>query len=57
MQTSTKFIKIRAAGIQDIDLVLAFIKALAKYEKLEHQVGATRELLTKNLFADGHKAY
>ncbi len=47
--------KIRFATTNDIPLILAFIKELAEYEKLAHEVVATEELLRENLF--GEKAY
>ena len=40
----------RVATADDSELVLAFIKELAKYEKLENEVVATKELLDKWLF-------
>ena len=43
---------IRAATIEDIPLVLRFIKELADYEKLPHEVTATEELLRRNLFTE-----
>ena len=41
---------IRAAGPSDIPLILAFIRELAAYEKLAHQVVATDEGLRETLF-------
>lgn len=41
---------IRSAQSSDAGLILSFIKALAKYEKLSHEVTATEEDLRKNLF-------
>ncbi|MEO7676694.1 MAG: GNAT family N-acetyltransferase, partial [Verrucomicrobiota bacterium] len=43
---------IRPATSDDIPLVLRFIKDLAEYEKLPHEVTATEELLRRNLFAE-----
>ncbi len=57
MTSDIKTLKIRQAQVQDADLVLEFIRALAKYEKLENEVYATKELIIKNLFSDNHKAY
>jgi len=48
-------LKIRFAVKQDIPLILSFIKELAEYEKLTHEVSATEALLEKSLF--GGKAY
>ena len=36
---------IRIADKEDIDLILKFIKGIAEYEKLLHEVRATPELL------------
>ncbi|CAO3692000.1 unnamed protein product [Umbelopsis ramanniana] len=41
---------IRPAKPSDAGLILSFIKALAEYEKLSHEVTATAEQLHKNLF-------
>lgn len=41
---------IRPAGQEDAGLLLEFIRGLADYEKLSHEVVATPELLRKNLF-------
>jgi GNAT superfamily N-acetyltransferase len=41
---------IRFASKNDIPLILKFIKKLAVYEKLEHQVSANTVLLKKTLF-------
>jgi GNAT superfamily N-acetyltransferase len=44
-------LEIRAARPEDVPLVLQFIRALAEYEKLLHDVVATEEQLRKTLFA------
>jgi GNAT superfamily N-acetyltransferase len=41
---------IRAAAPEDIPLILAFIRELAEYEKLTHEVVATEEQLRETLF-------
>jgi GNAT superfamily N-acetyltransferase len=41
---------IRFATADDIPLILGFIRALAVYEKLEHQVTGDEETLRKSLF-------
>ena len=54
MTVSTKiddFI-IRKAEKADVALVLDFIKKLAVYERLSHEVVATEEQLTKYLFGE-----
>ena len=43
---------IRKANIDDCELILHFIRALAKYEKLEKEVVATVEKLQQTLFED-----
>jgi hypothetical protein len=43
-------ISIAPATEADLSLVLSFIKALAQYERLSHQVIATEESLHKTLF-------
>ena len=45
-------LRIRAAGAEDIPLLLMFIKRLAHYEKLSHEVTATEEILRTNLFGE-----
>jgi GNAT superfamily N-acetyltransferase len=45
-------VDIRPAGVEDVPLVLAFIKELAEYERLSHAVIATEDLLREELFGD-----
>ncbi|MEA9356120.1 GNAT family N-acetyltransferase [Bacteriovorax sp. PP10] len=45
-------VKIVAGTEADIPEILKFIKALAVYEKLEHEAVATHDLLKKNLFGE-----
>jgi GNAT superfamily N-acetyltransferase len=45
-------LEIRKAQKSDVPLILYFIKELAIYEKLLHEVTATEELLEKNLFGE-----
>ena len=42
--------EIRPATIEDVSLILSFIKKLADYEKLAHDVVATEESLRETLF-------
>ncbi len=51
MTTPEDFI-IRAAVEADVPLILSFIKELAEYERLSHQVVATEELLHRFLFGE-----
>ncbi|ORZ01011.1 acyl-CoA N-acyltransferase [Syncephalastrum racemosum] len=49
-------IDIRPATPADVPLILSFIKQLAEYEKLLHEVVATEELLLQNLFGERRHA-
>jgi len=44
--------EIKPATPQDTPLILSFIKELAEYEKLSHEVVATEEILKETLFGD-----
>lgn len=44
--------KIREANEKDLSLILFFIKSLAIYEKLSHEVIANEEILRKSLFVE-----
>ena len=48
--TKKKDFKIRFAKENDISLILDFIRELADYEKLLHEVVATEEILMESLF-------
>lgn len=50
--TESNSLKIRQATEQDAPLILQFIKALAEYEKLSHEVVATETSLRQSLFGD-----
>ena len=41
---------IKQAVVEDIPLILSFIKKIAEYEKLSHEVIATEEILKESLF-------
>ena len=43
-------VSIRAATREDVPLILRFIRGLAEYERLPHEVVATEELLAASLF-------
>ncbi|RDI48623.1 GNAT family N-acetyltransferase [Aquicella lusitana] len=49
------YYQIKAATPEDLPLILSFIKELAEYEKLSHEVTATEQQLRDTLF--GPKAY
>ena len=49
-QTRIPGLVIRVAEKEDAGLILRFIKGLAEYEKLSHEVTATEELLRETLF-------
>jgi len=50
--TSIEGFEIREAKESDVPLILSFIKELAAYEKMPHEVVASEELLKKNLFSE-----
>lgn len=50
-------LNIRQATKDDADLILNFIKELAVYEKLSHEVRADAEILRASLFGKDPKAY
>ena len=43
-------LEIRQAGVDDVPILLDFVRALAEYEKLAHEVTATEESLRDSLF-------
>lgn len=45
-------LEIRFATEDDVPLILAFIKELAEYERLSHEVVATEEMLRETLFGE-----
>jgi len=45
-------ISVRPAEAQDIDVILQFIRELAEYERLSHEVVADEELLQQFLFGE-----
>ncbi len=49
MSTTSQVI-IKQATEEDIPLLLSFIKALAEYERLSHEVVATKEMLHESFF-------
>jgi GNAT superfamily N-acetyltransferase len=48
--------RIRAATAADVPVIFQFIRELAAYEKLSHEVTASEELLLRNLFGESPKA-
>lgn len=50
ISTKNEHFKIRFAEEKDVKLILEFIKELADYEKLLHEVVATEEILMDSLF-------
>lgn len=50
IETKKEDFKIRFAKEKDVALILDFIKELADYEKLLHEVVATEEILMESLF-------
>ena len=45
-------LSLRPASIADVALILSFIRDLAEYERLAHEVVATEELLRETLFGE-----
>ena len=45
-------VHVRAASEKEVPLILAFIKELAEYERLSHEVVATEEFLREHLFGE-----
>ena len=56
IKTKIKEFFIRESGSADVPLILNFIKGLAEYEKLSHEVVATEEGLKETLFGKNPKA-
>ena len=52
----TDIFEIKPAKIEDAPLILSFIKDLAEYEKLLHEVVATEEMLAETLFGENARA-
>ena len=52
IQTQIPGFVIREASVADVPLILAFIRDLAEYEKLIHEVVATEETLRETLFGN-----
>ncbi len=50
-------LKIRNAEVSDIPTILSFIKKLAEYEKLSHEVTATNKILEDTLFSKKTNAF
>ncbi len=48
----TDIFEIKPATVQDVPLILTFIKELAEYEKLLNEVVATEAILKETLFGD-----
>jgi GNAT superfamily N-acetyltransferase len=49
---SVEGLRIVPARERDVAVILSFIRKLAEYEKLSHQVAATEDLLRKTLFGE-----
>lgn len=53
IKTKNENFKLRFAKREDTKLILQFIKELAEYENLQHEVVATEEVLSDSLFNRG----
>jgi len=49
-------VTIRKAAVEDVGLILNFVKELARFEKAEHEVETGKEQLKKTLFGKGATA-
>ena len=49
-------LEIKSATIEDVPLILSFIKKLAVYERLAHEAVATEEILRETLFGERREA-
>ena len=56
MEKSISKLTVRKAAPDDAGLILGFIRELARYEKAEHEVVATREGIIASLFAEDANA-
>ena len=45
-------VEMRVATEEDVPLILSFIRELAEYEKLSHEVVATKDVLRRSLFGE-----
>lgn len=52
----TDIFEIKPAKIEDIPLILSFIKDLAEFEHLSHEVVATEAMLAETLFGENARA-
>jgi GNAT superfamily N-acetyltransferase len=52
IKTAIADFEIREAGINDIPVIMSFIRELAEYENLAHEVVATEEVLRNSLFGN-----
>lgn len=56
VKNMTEIFEIKPASIEDTPLILSFIKELAEYEKLLHEVVATEDILNETLFGENAHA-
>lgn len=54
--TDTPGFQIKSAAESDVPVILSFIKKLARYERLSHEVAATEDLLRGTLFGEQRTA-
>lgn len=52
-----KRVKVRVATVADVPLILSFIKGLAEYEKLLHEVEATEADIRRDLFGENPRCF
>jgi GNAT superfamily N-acetyltransferase len=56
MATDTPAFQIKSATESDVSVIFSFIKKLARYERLSHEVVATEDLLRETLFGNRRTA-
>ena len=56
-ETMDSRIAIRFAAVDDVELIFDFIRRLAEYEKLAHEVVADGDILRRNLHRDSLEIY
>src|SRR5437868_13704940 len=57
MNAPVATVKVRVATLADIPLILDFIKALAEYERLAHEVEASEADIRRDLFGENPRCF
>jgi GNAT superfamily N-acetyltransferase len=56
-RSKEKTVRIRDASVSDVPVILAFIKGIAEFEKLSHEVIATEDVIEETLFGERPSAH